>query len=390
MVSCLGPWKGMARFVSRLVQPVYDEVARSTTFFNESDAVRALELYAEKHLLQPTTLFATFYVNDLCTLLPHEETIVLLERFLNENLPDGHIQGVSIETIIELVRSVMKHQVFLFRKRMYRQIKGGTANTPLTDLLANIYMFYWQADLAKRLLDNNEVFGRCLDEVFLTWNGSNSALQSLLNTTLIEHQQSMPITIAMGNKISYLNVQFYHLQGQLTTKIDHDRDTEPRLLPHILDHPPSTYSGWIRASMIRAVLGCSTLSDFQAELRAIEEIFFSNGFRSDYITEKINRFFEEFNASRLKSHSICQDEYTAIRHGLFEQDQQQTEMKIEGRRKEQGQQIWYLPSALTGEELLDFKEDVRRLWQHYQVNEPQLHEVNIEVVGHPKYPIYTR
>jgi hypothetical protein len=65
-------------------------------------------------------------------------------------------------------------------------------------------------------------------------------------------------------------------------------------------------------------------------------------------------------------------------------------MKLQQRRKEQGQQRWYLPSPLNGEELLEFKEDVQRLWQQYQVNEPQLHDVNIEVVGHPKYPIYTR
>jgi hypothetical protein len=64
------------------------------------------------------------------------------------------------------------------------------------------------------------------------------------------------------------------------------------------------------------------LSNFKAEHRDIEETFLSNGFRPNYITEKVNRFFEEFNASRLKSHSISQDEYTDIRHGLFEYDQQ--------------------------------------------------------------------
>ena len=390
MVGCLGPLMGIARFVSRLLQPIYDEVARSTTFFQASDAVHAVELYADKHLLKPTTLFATFHVNDLCTLLPHEETIEVLERFLKENTSKGHIQGLSIHTIIELVRLVLKNQVFLFRKRVYKQIKGAIANSPLTHLLANIYMFYWQADLVRVLNEKNEVFGRCLDDVFLTWNGSNGALRSLLNTKMANREESMPITLAVGRKISYLNAKICHTQGKLKTKIDHDRDVEPRLLPSLLDHEPLMYATLIRASLIRAVLCCSTLSDFQEEHRNLEDTFFSNGLRSDYIAEKVNRFFGEFNAVALTSQSTTQDEYMSIRRGLNEYEQQQTEMKIQQRMQVQGQELWYIPSPLNGKDLLQLKEDFQRLWEHYLTHVPQLHDVSIEMVGHPKYPVYTK
>ena len=390
MVGCLGPLMGIARFVSRLLQPIYDEVARSTTFCQASDAVHAVELYAEKHLLESTTLFTTFHVNDLCTRLPHEETIELLERFLNENTTNGHIQGLSILTIVELVRLVLKNQVFLFRRRVYRQIKGGIDNSPLTHLLANIYMYYWQVELAKLLVTKNEVFGRCLDDVFLTWNGSNSALRSLLKTRMTGQKQSMPVTLAVGQKVSYLHVQIYHMQGKLKTKIDHAMDIEPRALPYIVNHPPSMCSTLIRASLIRAVLCCSTLSDFQAEHRNIEETFFSNGFSSDLITDKVDRFFQEFNALPLKSPSATEDEYINARHGLFEYDQQQTEMKIQRRMQEQGQEKWYIPSPLNDEDLSQLQEDFQRLWQNYRVQESQLQDLNLEVVGHPKYPVYTK
>ena len=186
----------------------------------------------------------------------------MLERFLNENTSNDLIQGLSIPTIIELVRLVLKNQVFLFRKRVYKQIKGGIANSPLTALLANIYMFYWQADLVKSLVEKNEVFGRCLDEVFLTWNGSNGALGSLLKTKMANREESMSITLAIGRKISYLNVKIGHTQGSLKTKIDHDRDVQPRLLPSLLDHEPLMYAALIRGSLIRAILCCSTLPRF--------------------------------------------------------------------------------------------------------------------------------
>jgi hypothetical protein len=207
---------------------------------------------------------------------------------------------------------------------------------------------------------------------------------------MTKHKQSMPITVAIGKRISYLNVQIYHMQGKLKTKIDHDMDVEPSSLPYIIDHPPLMYSTLIRASLIRAVLCCSTLSDFQEEHRDIEDTFFTNGFSSDYITDKVDRFFEEFHASTLKSHCITQEEYVNIRRSLFDYDRQQREMKIQQRMEEQGQEIWYIPSPLNGEDLLQLKEDFHRLWQHYRAKEPQLHDVNIEVVGHPKYPVYTK
>jgi hypothetical protein len=322
--------------------------------------------------------------------LPHEETIEVLEDFLNENTSNGHIQGLSIPTIIALVRLVLKNQVFLFRKGVYRQIKGGTANSPLTTILANIYMLYWQAELVKSLVDQNEVFGRCLDDVFLTWNGSNGALRSLLKTAMTGQQQSMPITLAIGRKISYLSVKICHTQGTLKTKIDHTMDVEPRLLPSILDHEPLMYATLIRAALMRAVLCCSTLSDFQAERCDIEDTFFSNGLRSDYITEKVHSFFEEFHALALKPHSTTQDEYINIRRGLFEYEQQQTEMKIQQRLQEQGQERWYIPSPFNDKDLLQLNEDFQRLWQTYRINVPQLHDVSIEIVGHPKYPVYTK
>jgi hypothetical protein len=84
MICCLSPTVGIARYMHRLLQPIYDQVAYSTTFFKESNAVHALENYAQQGLLHPKTLFATLHVNDLCTIVPHEQLIEILQRFLND------------------------------------------------------------------------------------------------------------------------------------------------------------------------------------------------------------------------------------------------------------------------------------------------------------------
>ena len=233
MICCLSPTVGIARYMHRLLQPIYDQVAYSTTFFKESDAVHALENYAKQGLLLPKTLFATLHVNDLCTIVPHEQLIEILQRFLNDFVPERQIQGVSIDTIIQLVRFVLQNQLFVFNNNIYRQIKGCGSNLPFNHLLANIYMFYWQEDLVKILVKNKEVFGRCLDELFFTWNKSKGDLQSFIRTIINPKFPTLFITTAIGKKVNYLDAKISHVNGKLHTRVHHDRDIEPRALPII-------------------------------------------------------------------------------------------------------------------------------------------------------------
>ncbi|CAF5049326.1 unnamed protein product [Rotaria sp. Silwood1] len=168
MVCCLGPTIGISRYISRLLQPIYHQATRSTTFFKASNAVHALENYAKEVRLQSNTLFAAVHVNDLCTLIPHEQWTESLQHLLYDYIPDGQVQGLTVDTIIELIHFVLQNQCFIFNNKIYRQINGCGSGQPLNHLLANIYMFYWQQDLVKTLVNQNEIFDRYLTEMFFT------------------------------------------------------------------------------------------------------------------------------------------------------------------------------------------------------------------------------
>ena len=172
--------------------------------------------------------------------------------------------------------------------------------------------------------------------------------------------------------------------------MSHQMDTEPRVLPYIINHPPYVYStliraSLIRASLIRAILCCSTLYDFQQEYHDIKNVFFSNGYSLDYITEKFDQFFEEFNVLTLKS-GANETDYNHIRRHIFQREQQQTEIQLKQRMEEQQQDIWYIPSTLNGEDLHNLKEDFKYLWQSFLINEPQFNNVHIKILGLLKYP----
>jgi hypothetical protein len=380
MVCSLGPTIEIARYISRLLQPIYDQVAFSTTFYKETDAVHAIEMYTNKGLLLPSTLFATLHINDLCSILSHEDMMQALKHFLNEYYKfNEYMQGISIDTIIKLIHIVLQNQIFVFQNKLYRQIKGGATNSPLTILLMNIYMFYWQEDLVKIMRDKNEIFGRCFDQVFLTWNGSKNELRSLLHATMNKNQSSsIQLTTSIGKNINYIAAQIGHINGKLQTKVNHDTDAKPRFLPYITDHPRLKYSKLIRASLIRAVLCCSDVVDFCNERWDIEETFRTNGYTWDYITDHVEEFFREFNVLKLKSR-INQSKYEKLRHVIFKYDQEQTDLKLKQHKAEQDKEKWYISSTLKGETLIDLQE-----------NYPEARNVSIEIVGQPKYPTNTK
>ena len=135
-------------------------VTHSTTFKTGINVIDAVEVYSKKGLLRSHTLFATLHIHDLCTIFPHEPTIAALQRFLQECVIDGRVQGITIPNIIVLVRLFLRNQFILYDNKLYQQIRGSGVNSPLTMLLANIYLYYWQQDLVVIIDEQHGIFGR--------------------------------------------------------------------------------------------------------------------------------------------------------------------------------------------------------------------------------------
>ena len=132
----------ITRFLTHLLRSLYNYVTYSTTLKRGTDVIDAIERYNSKGFLQSNTLIATVYIHDLSTIIPHEQMIKTLERFLHEFLTDQqHIEGIHISTIIYLAR-LLENQYLLYENKLYQQIRGGACNSSLITLLANIYVFY--------------------------------------------------------------------------------------------------------------------------------------------------------------------------------------------------------------------------------------------------------
>ena len=157
------PTTGISKFLDKLIRPLFDKHCRSTTIIDGVDLIRRLELYDENGYLKPTTLLCTFDITDLYTMLPQEEALNILMEFLAEY---GYqkVQGVPVDAIRKLARIVLTENVFIYEKKFYRQVLGGTMRSTFTSILANIFMWKWKKNsFIDNLLQMKSTIGKKLD-----------------------------------------------------------------------------------------------------------------------------------------------------------------------------------------------------------------------------------
>jgi hypothetical protein len=156
-----GPTESISRFLGRLLGLLFNDATHCKKFNKAVNVIHAMEFYQTIGQFQPTTLFATFNIDNLCLMFSHKQVINALECFLNHYvLPDHHIQGMTIDTILQLVRLVLDNQYYVYNYKLYKQTTGGASGSLLTIPLVYIYLFYWRQDLLGDLINNNELFFR--------------------------------------------------------------------------------------------------------------------------------------------------------------------------------------------------------------------------------------
>jgi hypothetical protein len=151
---------GVSHFLDLVLRPMFNRVARSSTFINDIDFVRQLEHYRDQGRLSSTTLFITFDVTDLYTMIPRDGTLAALGRFLARTAVNGKISHMSLDTIMRMARLVLHTNCFAFDNTYYQQIRGGAMGSALTMTLANIYMLEWEQSLLDHQQAQHELYGR--------------------------------------------------------------------------------------------------------------------------------------------------------------------------------------------------------------------------------------
>ena len=161
----------ISKFLDKLICPLFDKYIRQMTIVYGVDLLDKFQNYIEKGHFNSSTLFVTFAITNLYTMLPQEELLTILSEFLRIQ-HCNKIEGISIDTIIELGRIVFQANAFVYDKIFYRQIIGGAVGSAFTLTLANIFMWKWEQQTILSKLPSHELYGRLVSFFWLYFKNS--------------------------------------------------------------------------------------------------------------------------------------------------------------------------------------------------------------------------
>ncbi|CAF4077322.1 unnamed protein product [Rotaria sordida] len=133
------PTTNISKFLSEIISPIFDSKCGSTTVIDGVSLIKELNKYIRKDLFNPSTLFCTLDIRNLYTMLPQEEALNILVEFLRVHGYEKVI-GIPLDTIRQLASFVLQENVFVYNKKIYKQVLGGAMGSSFTLTLANIFM----------------------------------------------------------------------------------------------------------------------------------------------------------------------------------------------------------------------------------------------------------
>ena len=147
-------------FSKTLLYEKENKYAEPKPIIDDSHLLRQVEQYDRNGYLKPATLFCTSDITNLYTMLPQDESLDILEEFLNQHQLEKQLQGIPIKVIRQLAEIVLKETAFFYGNKYYKQIVGGAMGSPFTLTLANIFMWKWENNTIRKELGSNEIYGR--------------------------------------------------------------------------------------------------------------------------------------------------------------------------------------------------------------------------------------
>ncbi|CAM4987290.1 unnamed protein product [Rotaria socialis] len=293
-----GPASLVSKFLNNLLAPIYLQVARETTFTNSIDVVRKLQQYVANGYLKPTTKFITADVENLYTMIPREGGLNALIRFLDKYAKYRKIGPFTIDMILKMARLILDTNYFVYKNKYYKQTRGGAMGSAFTQVFANIYMLEWEQDLIKHQASKNEIYGRYIDDIFMTTNISFDEITKELEKAQ-QKDLNIKINPNMQESVQFLEITIKNDNGKLKTSIYHKPSADPYYLPYTSDHPHSIHRNIPYNALLRTARLCSNLHDFHLERLRILVSLLLNNYPPAFIRNQFLRFFQVNKADTL-------------------------------------------------------------------------------------------
>ena len=239
--------------------------------------------------MEEETTMVSFDVVSLFTKVPLNEALVSISELLAQDESLGERTNIPPDAICQLTETCLRVTYFMFENQFFEQIDGAAMGSPLSPIVANLYMesFERNALLSAKLTPC--MWRRYVDDTFVLWPHSADQLEEFHAHLNKQHPQIQFTREEENNgQINFFDVLVKKENGGFKTAVYRKPTHTGRYTHFTSHHHPQVKSGTIRCLTERARRICQD-DNRKEELLHIRDIFLKNGYPKHVISRNLKK-----------------------------------------------------------------------------------------------------
>ena len=296
VISSIGTaTRPLSGWLASLLSPYLGKIS-SAHLKNSVELKTKLVRFAAAHSTNNIRL-GSLDVVSLFTRVPTDHVLDFVSRKIDEKIINVPIPK---DCFLDLLRLCVNHNYFQFEKKFYRQKFGIAMGSPLSPVLANLFMEYIESELLPNIVDGPVLWLRYVDDILFAWpdnmdfsyffNQVNSLVPSIKFTCEWEQDDSIP----------FLDTTIHRLTSGFSFAV-YRKPTHSNQFIHFFSwHPDHVKRGSLHTLFLRAYRICDGVY-LNREIDFLYNAFMRVGFPKRYIDivhSRVKRnFFQTQNLS---------------------------------------------------------------------------------------------
>lgn len=245
--------------------------------------------------LNEPDLLASFDVVSLFTKVPVDEAIDCFEnRLINANL-----SAIEINDIITLTKLCVESPFFVYDGQYYEQTDGLPMGSPLSPLLADIFLDYIECKALNNYHEKPLIWIRYVDDIFLIWNFGKDSLATFHNYLNKQHPKiEFTLELMCNNSLPFLDVHVKKVNNHIETSV-YRKPFSVTTIPHNRSsHPLSQKMSSFYTLIYRALHICSNETYLNSELDFLKLVALDRGFNPNVVDKARQKFISSNDVAK--------------------------------------------------------------------------------------------
>ena len=188
--------------------------------------------------------------------------------------------------ICHLTELCLRSTYFAFQGQIYKQLKGTAMGSPLSPVIANIFMEDFETTALVTADHKPTIWKRYVDDTFVIWPHGKEKLDTFLQHINTLHDNiTFTIEVEEDHKIAFLDVQIMRNNNTLETTV-YRKPTHTNLYLNFRSHHhPRVKFGIVQCLTQRA----SSMDHEDEEMKLLKNVFIANGYPERKVVELMNK-----------------------------------------------------------------------------------------------------